>query len=57
MRVSTSLFHSAMINAVIMRYQYYYGLMIIMDQHASKASLQADRLIKLLRKEYKLEDD
>jgi hypothetical protein len=46
-----------LINAVIMRYQYYYGMLTIMNEHASKASLQADRLIKLLRKEYDLEDE
>jgi hypothetical protein len=46
-----------LINAVIMRYQYYYGMLSIMNQHASKASLQATQLIKLLKKEYNLEDE
>ena len=46
-----------LINAVIMRYQYYYGMLNIMNQHASMASLQANQLIKLLKKEYNLENE
>jgi len=46
-----------LINAVIMRYQYYYGILNIMNQHASGASLQASQLIRLLKKEYDLEDE
>jgi hypothetical protein len=46
-----------LINAVIMRYQYYYGILSIMNQHASRASLQASQLIQLLKKEYNLEDE
>jgi len=46
-----------LINAVIMRYQYYYGMLNIMNQYASKASLQANQLIKLLKKEYNLENE
>jgi len=46
-----------LINAVIMRYQYYYGILNIMNQQASKASLQASQLIQLLKKEYNLEDE
>ena len=46
-----------LINAVIMRYQYYYGILNIMNLQASKASLQASQLIQLLKKEYNLEDE
>jgi len=46
-----------LINAVIMRYQYYYGMLNIMNQHASRASIQASQLIQLLKKEYNLEDE
>ena len=46
-----------LINTVIMRYQYYYGMLNIMNQYASKASLQASQLIKLLKKEYNLENE
>jgi len=46
-----------LINSVIMHYQYYYGILNIMNQHAIKASLQANKLIKLLKKEYNLENE
>lgn len=46
-----------LVNAVIMRYQYYYGILNIMNQHAENASAEATQLIKLLKKEYNLEDE
>jgi len=46
-----------LVNAVLMRYQYYYGMLNIMNQHAINASAQATQLIKLLKKEYNLEDE
>ncbi len=46
-----------LINSVLMRYQYYYGMLNIMNQNASKASLQAQLLINLLKKEYHLENE
>ena len=42
------------INAVIMKYQYYYGMLIIMDQHMAIASAEAKRLADLINKEYHL---
>ncbi len=46
-----------LINSVIMRYQYYYGILNIMNQQAIRASSQADQLIKLLKKQYHLENE
>jgi hypothetical protein len=46
-----------LINSVLMRYQYYYGILNMMNQFALKASSQANLLIKLLKKEYNLEDE
>ncbi|HEX3384010.1 MAG TPA: hypothetical protein VHS53_02420 [Mucilaginibacter sp.] len=46
-----------LVNAVIMRYQYYYGILNIMNQQASKASSQAAQLIRLLKKEYYLDNE
>ncbi len=46
-----------LINSVLMRYQYYYGILNIMNQHALAASSQASLLIKLLKKEYHLENE
>jgi hypothetical protein len=46
-----------LINSVLMRYQYYYGILNIMNQHALTASSQASLLIKLLKKEYHLENE
>ena len=40
------------INAVIMRYQYYYGFLQLMNERSMSASAQASRLIALLKKEY-----
>jgi hypothetical protein len=42
------------INSVIMQYQYYYGMLILMDQRFTLASTEAKRLIDLIRKEYHL---
>ena len=42
-------------NSVIMRYQYYYGFLKLMNEWAQLASGQATRLITLLKKEYHLE--
>jgi hypothetical protein len=46
-----------LINSVLMRYQYYYGILNIMNQQALAASSQASLLIKLLKKEYHLENE
>ncbi|MDE3214483.1 MAG: hypothetical protein KGM98_14725 [Bacteroidota bacterium] len=43
------------INAVIMRYQYYYGFLKLMNKRSMAASAQASRLITLLKKEYHLQ--
>ncbi|HYM93547.1 MAG TPA: hypothetical protein VET23_05360 [Chitinophagaceae bacterium] len=43
------------INAVIMRYQYYYGFLKLMNERSMLALSQASRLIALLKKEYHLE--
>ena len=45
------------INEVMMRYQYYYGILKLMNQRASLASAQAKRLIIQLQKEYHLENE
>jgi hypothetical protein len=45
------------INAVLMRYQYYYGMLTIMNKNAARASKQAAILIKQLKKEYQLENE
>ena len=45
------------INEVIMREQYYYGILKLMNQRALLASVQAKRLIDLLQKEYHLEKE
>jgi hypothetical protein len=45
------------INSVLMRYQYYYGILNIMNKNAAMASSQAAILIKLLKKEYQLENE
>ena len=42
------------INAVIMRYQYYYGFLQLMNERSMSASAQASRLIALLKNEYHL---
>ena len=42
------------INAVIMRYQYYYGFLKLMNERSMSASAQASRLIALLKDEYHL---
>ena len=42
------------INAVIMQYQYYYGMLMLMDQRITLASAEAKRLIDLIQKEYHL---
>jgi len=42
------------INAVIMKYQYYYGMLILMDQRMAIASAEAKRLTDLIKKEYHL---
>ena len=43
------------INAVMMRYQYYYGLLKLMNERALSASKEAIHLISLLKKQYHLE--
>ncbi len=45
------------INEVIMRDQYYYSILKLMNQRALLASAQAKRLINLLQKEYHLENE
>jgi hypothetical protein len=45
------------INSVLMRYQYYYGMLNIMNKNAAMAASQAAILIKLLKKEYQLENE
>jgi hypothetical protein len=42
------------INAVMMRYQYYYGFLKLMNERSMLALSQASRLIALLKKEYHL---
>jgi hypothetical protein len=42
------------INALIMRYQYYYGFLQLMNERSMSASAQASRLIALLKNEYHL---
>jgi hypothetical protein len=44
----------AAINPVIMQYQYYYGILILMEQRITLASEEAKRLIELIKKEYHL---
>jgi hypothetical protein len=46
-----------LVNSVLMRYQYYYGLLSLMNRRAANASSQAMLLIKLLKKEYHLENE
>lgn len=46
-----------LVNSVLMRYQYYYGLLSLMNQRAANASSQARLLINLLKKEYNLKDE
>jgi hypothetical protein len=43
------------INAVMMRYQYYYGFLKLMNERALSASKEAIHLISLLKKQYHLE--
>ena len=43
------------VNSVFMCYQYYYGMLQLMNQRALLASVQAARLIALLKKEYRME--
>jgi hypothetical protein len=43
------------INAVMMRYQYYYGILKLMNERALSASKEAIHLISLLKKQYHLE--
>ncbi|MGN6602930.1 MAG: hypothetical protein ACTHK8_10800 [Ginsengibacter sp.] len=42
------------INAVMMRYQYYYGFLKLINERSMSASAQASRLIALLKNEYHL---
>ncbi len=42
------------VNAIIVHYQYFYGLLKIIDRKALEASVQANRLSQLLVKEYDL---
>ena len=42
------------INSVMMRYQYYYGFLKLMNERVTSAFKQASRLINLLKKEYHL---
>lgn len=46
-----------LINSALMRYQYYYGMLIIMNQRAAKASAQAVLLSNLLKRKYDLENE
>ena len=41
-----------LLNSVIMKHQYYYGLLILMNQRCEAAMLQNKQLLKLLQKEY-----
>src|SRR5436190_5478065 len=43
------------INAVIMKYKYYYGMLLLMDQRMAIASAEAKRLAHLIKQEYHLE--
>ena len=45
----------AIVNSVIVHYQYLYGVQKIVNKKAAEASLQAGRLADLLHKEYNLE--
>jgi hypothetical protein len=42
------------INSVIMKYQYYYGMLILMNQRMALASEEAKRLLLLIEDEYQL---
>jgi len=44
-----------MINSVIIRYQYFYGVLKIVNRKAVEASDEASRLVVILQKEYSLE--
>jgi hypothetical protein len=45
------------INTVLMHYQYFYGFHKLMNTRTSNALIQSKKLIALLQKEYKLEDE
>ena len=44
------------INSVMMRYQYYYGFLKLMNERALAACKQANHLISLLKKQYHLDE-
>jgi hypothetical protein len=44
------------INSVLMQYQYYYGMLNLMDERCIKASHQAATLIEQIKKEYHLSE-
>lgn len=46
-----------LINAVIMRHQYYYGILRLMNQRSALATEQAAKLIAFIKKEYQLKDE
>jgi len=41
-------------NGVIMKYQYYYGFLVLMNNRTFQAKEQANRLIELIKQEYRL---
>ena len=43
------------VNGIIMHYQYFYGLLKIIDRKAAEASMEAARLSSLLKREYSLD--
>jgi hypothetical protein len=44
-----------LLNNVIMKHQYYYGMLNLMNQRCDAAKAEAKQLIKILQKEYHLE--
>lgn len=46
-----------LLNSVIMKHQYYYGMLNLMNQRCEAAMLQDKQLLKLLQKEYQIESE
>ena len=46
-----------LLNCVIMKHQYYYGMLNLMNQRCESAMLQDKQLLKLLQKEYLIENE
>ena len=47
----------AALNQVTSKYQYYFGMLNLMNQRCSSASIQAKQLLALIKKEYHLNDE